>query len=153
MIDQHGNRRQTLVTLFQRVAQEMVQELVARVTAAGYPDIRPADSRVFENLDPDGTRLTELAARAQMTHQSMGELVDSLVMRGYLERQADPADRRARLVCLTPRGRDLMRLAIGELAEIESTWLERIGGDTGCDARAALARALREHTPTVKPDD
>lgn len=143
MIDQHDTRRQTLVTLLQQAAQAMVQELVARVAAAGFPDIRPADSRVFENLDAGGTRLTQLAARAQMTHQSMGELVASLEARGYLERRPDPTDQRARLVCFTPRGRILMRLALGELADIEATWLQRLGSDTGRDVRAALEQGFR----------
>ena len=64
------------------------------ITAAHHP--------VFYNLDRDGTRLTELAARAGITHQSMGELVAALVDSGYLRRVPDPGDRRARLVGDTP---------------------------------------------------
>src|SRR6266700_918492 len=60
--------------------------------------LRAAHTQVFENLDPDGTRLTTLAERAQISHQAMGEMVDELVRHGYLERILDPADRRARLI-------------------------------------------------------
>jgi DNA-binding MarR family transcriptional regulator len=38
----------------------------------------------------DGLRLTDIAARAGMAPQSMGELVDDLVSKGYLERREDP---------------------------------------------------------------
>jgi hypothetical protein len=43
------------------IAQLMVAELVERLNAAGYPDISAAAHPVFENIDPNGTRLTELA--------------------------------------------------------------------------------------------
>lgn len=147
-----SERRVTLVTLLLRAAHEMVDELVRRVAAAGYPDIRPSDSRVFENLDPGGTRLTELASRARMTHQSMGELVASLEQRGYLERCPDPTDRRARLVGLTPRGREVMQFAMAELTAIESMWLDRLDIQTGQDMRALLARVVvtSEEPPASK---
>lgn len=139
-------RRITLVTLLLQASHRMIEELTSRVEDAGYPDIRPSDSRVFENLDPDGMRLTVLAARAQMTHQSMSELVYGLEARGYVERIADPSDRRARLICLTPRGRALMRVALSELADIEAAWLRRLEA-AGCgELRGALLRlAESEH--------
>ena len=46
-------------------------------------------------------RLTDLAARAQMTKQSAGELVSYLEARGYLERVPDPSDGRVRINALT----------------------------------------------------
>ena len=52
----------------------------------------------------DGLRLTDIAARAGMAPQSMGELVDDLVCKGYLERRQDPADRRAKRIYLTEKG-------------------------------------------------
>jgi len=42
-----------------------------------------------------------------MTTQSMGELVDDLVAKGYLRRQEDPADRRAKRIYLTGKGRQI----------------------------------------------
>jgi DNA-binding MarR family transcriptional regulator len=150
MADMLDGQRLPLFTLFLRAAHGVVEELVARLAAAGYPDIRPADSRAFENLDPGGTRLTELAARAQMTHQSMGELVTGLVARGYLERRPDPSDRRARLVALTPRGRAMMRVALAEIAAIEATWFPDSGPCAGGELRATLERGLRG--PTSHPE-
>ncbi|MCB0082076.1 MAG: MarR family transcriptional regulator, partial [Caldilineaceae bacterium] len=89
----------------------------------------------------------EMAARAQMTHQSMSELVTSLEQQGYVEYQPDPRDRRAKLVCLTDAGRAMLRVSLAEIATIEAAWRDRlraqgIEGDLG----AALA-ALLEETP------
>jgi DNA-binding MarR family transcriptional regulator len=100
---------------------------------------------VFENIDPEGTRLTVLAARAGTTHQAMGELVEVLERRGYLERRPDPSDGRVRLVSLTAKGRRAVRTAVEEIAAIEAAWLDRFSraGFEG-DLRALLEAGLRE---------
>lgn len=136
-------RSVTLVALFRRTAQLMVAELVERLEAAGYPDLPAAYHPVFENLDAAGTRLTELAARTDMTHQSMGELVDTLEQRGYVERVPDPSDRRARLVRLTPKGRRMVRVALREIADIEAHWS---GAWKAAGLRADMAAILKAAT-------
>jgi DNA-binding MarR family transcriptional regulator len=103
--------------------------IVAGVIAAGYQQ-RPAHSGVFAHIDLAGTRLTELAARANMTPQAMGELVDDLEQLGYVERQPDPTDRRAKLIVLTSRGKDCLRAAFETISGIESG-LETLLGSRG----------------------
>lgn len=115
----------TLITLFRQTSKLMVEELTARLRAAGDEHCTAAHHPVFENIDPEGTRLTVLAERAGMTHQSMSELVSSMVDIGYLERAPDPADGRAKLVRLTPYGREMVRIAVAEIADIERVWLDR----------------------------
>ncbi len=114
-----------MIAVFRRTAQLMVDELIERLEAAGYPDLTSAHHPVFENLDRGGTRLSVLASRADMTHQSMSELVAALEQRGFLERRPDPSDGRARLVCLTAEGRQLVKTAIAELDAIEAKWRQR----------------------------
>src|SRR5947209_610819 len=72
--------------------------------ATEYPDLRQTHMPVIIHIDhpPGGTRLTDLAERAQVSKSSMQELVDYMEQQGYLERIADPTDRRAKLVRLTP---------------------------------------------------
>lgn len=137
----------TLIALFRVSARLMVDELVARLQAAGYADITAAHHPVFESIDPKGSRLTTLATRTGMTHQSMGELVAVLERNGYLDRTPDPSDRRARLVTLTPKGRKLARTAVNEISAIEATWHERLThAGLDADLRAILETALREPT-------
>jgi DNA-binding MarR family transcriptional regulator len=81
---------------------------------------------VFENIDRDGSRLTTLATRSGMTHQSMGELVHTLERAGYLERRPDPADGRARIIRLTGRGQALVRQALRDIRAIEAAWQAEI---------------------------
>lgn len=107
-----------------------LERLHERLARAGYPDIRPAHGgNVFRHLRAEGSRLTELAERAQLTKQSMGYLVDYLQERGYVERVPDPLDSRAKLIRLTARGWELTRVAEGIIAQLEEAALQRLGAD------------------------
>src|SRR5215207_7012816 len=134
----------TLIALLRRTSRLMVEEITERMEAAGYPDSPARHHPVFENIDPEGTRVTVLATRAGVTHQAMVQLVAELEDRGIVERVADPSDRRARLVRLTDDGREIVRAALKQIAAIEEKWRRRWreAGLQG-DPRAALEAALR----------
>ena len=135
----------TLISLFRQTSREMVDELVERLRDGGFEDTTAAHHPLFENIDPGGTRLTVLAARAGMTHQSMGELVTVLEQRGYVERRPEPSDGRVRLVVLTEKGRAAVRLAVKEIAAIEAAWLEHVGAaGFELDVRALLRAGLQQ---------
>jgi DNA-binding MarR family transcriptional regulator len=148
----------TLISLLRRTSQRMVDEITERLEAAGYPDAPPSFHPVFENIDPGGTRLTVLAARAGLTHQSVGEVVSELQRLGYVERTTDPYDARARLVRLTGKGRTLVKIALREIAAIEAKWY-RLWREAGLrsDLSGPLEAALqeddmrnREHTTVAR---
>ena len=141
--------RQTIIALFRRTAQAMVSDLVQRIRSSGIGDMTEGLHPLFESIDAEGTRLTVLAARAEMTHQSMSELVQTALGKDLVERRPDPSDGRAKLVCLTPRGRRMVIRAYREMAKIEREWSEHWGaaGFTG-DMRAVLFSALRAYRGT-----
>src|SRR3954454_3914345 len=85
-----------------RALESRVLEALA---AAGF-EISLAQARLLQRVADGGSRLTDLAAQAQVTKQTAGELVDQLEKRGYVERVPDPRDGRARLVRLARRGLD-----------------------------------------------
>jgi DNA-binding MarR family transcriptional regulator len=103
------------------------EELHRRIAARGHREVRAPHGNVFEFLDEEGTQVSELARRAQITKQSMAELVEHLERQGYVERIPDPRDRRAKLVRATARGREVYAVACEAIAEIEREWTERIG--------------------------
>jgi DNA-binding MarR family transcriptional regulator len=120
----------------------LLQDVVGRVSAGlsdtGFEDIRPAHTAVFQHIEADGSRLTDLAERAQITKQSMGYLVDYLEQRGYLERRPDPTDRRVALICLTDRGWEQIHAALSIITAIERDWTRRIGKRRMQQLREAL---------------
>ncbi len=96
-------------------------------------------------VDPDGTRLSVLAARAQVAKQTATALVDKLEHAGYVERVPDPADGRARLVRLTARAITVIPHARAEEDRIEQEWTDHLGPERMAQLREAL-EALREVT-------
>jgi DNA-binding MarR family transcriptional regulator len=118
---------ENLAILLREPFRAMSEELHERLAEAGHPEVRPAHGTVFQFLDDDGTRVGVLAQRAQMTKQSMAELVAHLDRHGYVERVPDPADRRARLVRATARGRAVYAEAHAAGAKIVERWTERLG--------------------------
>ncbi|MFD3702041.1 MarR family winged helix-turn-helix transcriptional regulator [Nocardia sp. NPDC058658] len=92
---------------------------LARLAAAGHDAVRPAHGVVFQHLDGTGTTVSTLAERAQMTKQSMAELVAYLEQHHYVTREPDPKDRRAKLVVPTDRGREVITIAQSTIPSIE----------------------------------
>ena len=77
------------------------------VAAAGFDDLGRAHVRLFRFPTAEGNRPSELADRLQVSKQSVNDLLHDLEARGYLVREPDPTDGRARVVRLTDRGRAL----------------------------------------------
>jgi len=117
---------------------------------AGYGEIRPTHGCVFRFVQEDGMRLTELAANAGMTKQSIGEIVDDLAELGYVERVPDPADRRAKLIVLTAKGKRAQDVGLELFAGLESRLAERHGAERVAELRALLEEiALAEQADAV----
>jgi len=60
----------------------------------------------------------ELSARMHITSGTMTSVLDTLEGKGYLRRQADPADRRRVLVDLTPAGQALLDGVLSEVQQL-----------------------------------
>jgi DNA-binding MarR family transcriptional regulator len=112
----------------------------ARLADAGFPDLRPAHSSLLRNMSEGGSRITELAARAQMTKQSMGYLTDSLAAAGYVTLEPDPSDRRAKRVQLTDKGRAAGDTFVRLSAEVEHEFAALIGAEEMARLRGLLER-------------
>lgn len=124
--------------------RSMEDRILAAVQAHGH-SITLAQARIFQRVDPDGSRLTRLAQAAQVTKQTTGYLVDQLEAAGYLERTPDPSDARARLVRITPQGKEVIAIAGPVQAQIEAEWSAHLGPRRTADLLDALV-ALRTIT-------
>jgi len=123
----------------------METRVMQAVRAAGFDDITIAQARLFARIGAEGTRITDLAERAQVTKQTAGFLVDQLERGGYVQRVPDPADARARLVRIAPRGQAAVGVARQTEAEVEAEWAQHLGKQATAQLRRALTR-LREIT-------
>jgi DNA-binding MarR family transcriptional regulator len=116
------------------------EELHRRLAERGFADIRHAHGCVFRYVGREGVRLTDLAELAGHSKQAVGEFVADLEALGYLERVADPADRRAKIIRLTTRGVEAKQAALESFAAIEREWAEQIGEERVAALRDALER-------------
>lgn len=123
----------------------METRVIEALTAAGFDDVTVAQGRVFARIGPKGTRVTDLAEQARVTKQTAAFLVDQLQRAGYVRRVPDPADARARLVQIAPRGEAAVAVARAAEAEVEAEWTRHLGKQAASQLRRALTR-LRDIT-------
>jgi DNA-binding MarR family transcriptional regulator len=141
--------RAPLIRLLDVALDGFSAELTRRVAATVYSDIRVSHGCVFGTIDPEGTRLTDLAERAHMTKQSVGEVASDLEQRGYVERVPDPSDGRAKIIRLTERGRDAQAVGRGLIDDIEREWAERFGTERIVALREALEAITAEQLGAI----
>ncbi len=125
-----------------RAARLWNEEAIARIRAGGFPSARLSHTQVMPHLDLEGTRLTELARRMDVTKQAAQELINELEQLGVVERVPDPSDGRAKLIRFSERGRRGLLQGLDVLAAIEGELRSELGDRTLGELSAALAKAL-----------
>lgn len=93
-------------------------------------------------LGEGGIPIGRLVRDLGVSKQAAGQLVDTLVMRGYLDRTMDPADRRQLVITLTERGRSAAAIQSAARAEIDAMLAARVGEDDVRAARRALGALI-----------
>jgi DNA-binding MarR family transcriptional regulator len=119
--------------------------IVDGVVGSGHP-IKPSHSAVFAQIEPGGSRLTKLAAGANITPQSMGVIVDELEELGYVTREPDPSDRRAKLITLTPQGRAAVEAGEATITGLEEDLVDVLGERGARQLRSLLMKILSSPT-------
>jgi DNA-binding MarR family transcriptional regulator len=141
-----ATRKQASVgQLLFRAARIFNERAMARVQRR-QPEARLAHTTLLPHIDLDGTRQTEIARRAGVSKQAVGQLVDDLVRLGMLARAPDPADGRAQLVRFTDEGLAQLLAGIDVLDEIEVD----LGADIGAVTLDRLRRALAKLIPALE---
>ncbi len=120
------------------IDQELRRRVTAALHASGFPDYRSTYRSIFMWTRAEGSRITELAELAQITQQSMSELVAELERRGYVERIPDPTDRRAVLIRRTERGWQVNVVSRQAVAEAQAEWEAQLGAPEYAQMLAAL---------------
>lgn len=81
-------------------------------------DLTPAQYDVLAQLsDAPGMTQQALAERLMVTKGNVCGLIDRMSERGFVQRRADPEDRRANLLFVTELGRDVAEKAIPAYAQ------------------------------------
>lgn len=124
------------------------RELFGRLAELGFEDLHPRHGAVLAYLDVDGVRATELSRLSGQHKQVIGTMIDELEILGYVERAPDPADRRAKLVCPTERGRAQMVAADKIMAAMQDRHARRLGRDEYAAFKAAFQDVVQNQRAT-----
>lgn len=135
---------QDLGVLAGRLLAAVQEELFSRLHGLGFDDTKPRHGAVLAYLQGQGTRATELARMSGQHKQVIGTLVDELIALGYVERRSDPADRRAKLVCPTERGRARMEAADKIMADMQKRHARRLGADAYGDFKRVFTDVVEQ---------
>ncbi len=136
---------------YERRVIELLQE-------RGHPEIRPSHATVFANLSQGAVRVTELADRAHVTQQAMGKMLKEMERIGYIVRDIDGSDRRAKRIRPTQRGLDLMSDSVEAVLEVREFYAKKVGEDAlrdlekslgGCVANMGMNQELN-HAPAAE---
>jgi len=128
--------------LVQLLARYGAERLRADFAAADMAGLRPVHALLLVPLLGGGRHAASLAADVGVTRQAVAQVVATLERDGYVRRVTDPGDARAKLVCLTPRGRAALRVMRASARATEDAWRLRLGPAQFTEFRAALLALL-----------
>ena len=115
-----------------------VEVPLALANLAARAQVSAAHVHVTRHLELQGTRLTDLAVRAGMTKQAMGDLVDQCEAWGLVTREPDPRDARARIVKFTATGLAWLQAFRDAVAQAEHEFRVEVGADVATVVKIGL---------------
>lgn len=116
------------------------------LTAAGFNDMPGNGGYVLGLLEPNGLAIGDVISDLGVSKQTARELIDTLVVRGYVNRTVDPEDRRRVFLALTERGRAASAVVFATAQEIDARLLAIVGAERLLHTKETLAALLNLRT-------
>jgi DNA-binding MarR family transcriptional regulator len=108
----------------------------------GCDDLPTTGGYILSAMHWSGASLEAVIRWMGVTKQAVSQAVDTLVVRGYLERSHDPSDRRRLNLSLTERGKEAAKAARSAIEQVDRELQNRVGTRKVADARATLVTLL-----------
>jgi DNA-binding MarR family transcriptional regulator len=122
-----GPWKPTVPALVQVLAATGGPRLQAAFAAAGLDGIRPAQAVALVPLTGGGLHASDLADRLGVSRQAVAQAISALERHSYVTRVPNPADARTRIIELTPRGRQALRVMRSNATSLEKRWEQVLG--------------------------
>ncbi len=129
-----------LARLLRELSMDFERRIHRELLLRGYSEIRPAHIAVFSHLGTGAVRVTELAEHARVTQQAMGKMLKEMERLGYIRRDVDSGDKRARKIRLTVLGTQLTIDCLEAHRKTHAYYAEKVG----IELLAQLDRDVRE---------
>jgi DNA-binding MarR family transcriptional regulator len=122
-----------------RAARGSYAQVIERyLAAAGYDDMPRNGSFVLGGMVNHGGTAADMISGLGVTKQAASQLIDTLVLRGYLTREVNQADRRRMTIGLTDRGRAAAAAVRGAVGEVDAELAQMISPAEMAGLRAGL---------------
>lgn len=112
-----------LLGSYRRLVDTVIRELGER----GYDGVRASHDFAMRAIEAGADNATELARRLAVTKQGAARTIETLLERGYLDREVDPADARRKRLRVTPLGSTVMREGEAIFDELRRQWERTLG--------------------------
>jgi len=136
----------TVPALLNLVAASGAPGLRAAFADAGLDGIRPAQAVALVPLVAGGLHASDLADRLRVSRQAVAQAVAELERHDYVVRGPHPSDARARIIELTPRGREALRVMRSNALDVEKRWRKTLGEKRFGELRKTLVELLTADT-------
>jgi DNA-binding MarR family transcriptional regulator len=123
------------------------------LTEAGFNDMPANGGYVLGLIEPEGTALSDVIVDIGFSKQRASQLVDTLVIRGYLERSVDPEDRRRMLLTLTDRGSAASETVYHTCQEVDARLVAVVGAERLEHTKETLAALANLWTSSTSQSD
>ena len=123
--------------------RSVIDELHAELARRGHPELRPAHGFALQAIGHGGATAAETGRRLGISKQAAGKTIDRLEELGYVHRAGDDADRRRKLIRLTPHGIAALAMSAMIFNDIRARWENALGPDR----LGALESDLRAMVP------
>lgn len=110
--------------------------------AVGFEDLPPNGAYVIGAVARTGAPLSRIVKSLGVSKQVAGQLVDTLVVRGYLDRAVDSSDRRRVTIALTARGREASGVVAATVTHLDQELRARVGPEHLAVTRVTLGAIL-----------
>jgi DNA-binding MarR family transcriptional regulator len=124
--------------LLRAARQAYASAVRAALTDAGFDDLPRNGATVLARVYESSSPLPDLTRQLSISKQAISQLIDTMVMRGYLDRTPDTEDRRRMLLTLTPRGEAAARVCWEAVTEADQELERRLSAEGVSALRASL---------------
>lgn len=131
-----------LLALLRKAGAAYALSIRAELDAAGLDDLPKNGVFVLVSLARSAAPFRQIIGDLGVSKQAAGQLVDTLVQRGYLKREPDEHDRRRLNLSLGERGEAGASVVLSAIARIERTVSAQVGEDCIKEAERALAALI-----------
>lgn len=126
-VDQEAWRHHNIGRILHNALNRFEARVLEILAESGHDEVRSSHINLTRNLDMTGTITTELARRAGMTKQAMGEIVEQCEKLGLVERIRDKRDARAKIVRFTKAGLKWLEIFRIALTKAEQEMRDELG--------------------------